>query len=342
MKLINDKISEILSKKDNEGRVTSRESSMLEFKENFNFGNLAEYSRTMAAFANNNGGVILFGVQDSPRIPIGVQYSKFNEIKQEKITSYLLDHFTPEIDWTIGIVKDDGKHFGYLNVFANENKPIICKMNASNEIKNGEIYYRYRSQNKLIEYAELIKIIEKIKENERYNWMSLFKQVAKIGPENSAFLDMVNGRIEGQKDSLLIDEKLIPKLSFIKKGRFEEGGHPTLRLIGDVKPVSITKQKRTLKIKTSTDQNAPVMRLTDDEIKKHYPWDFKKLTSELHKRYSNFKHNQKYHRIRQKLITEGKGSFRRFLNPDNPKSSHQDFYSPDILKEFDEHYDKKK
>jgi len=32
-----------------------------------------EYAKTMAAFANNRGGIIIFGVKDNPRIPIGIR-----------------------------------------------------------------------------------------------------------------------------------------------------------------------------------------------------------------------------------------------------------------------------
>ncbi len=334
-------IKSILSKKDDRGRLLARESSELEFKENFNFGNIAKYGKTMAAFANNKGGFLLFGVKDSPRILLGINLQKFNDIKQEKITSFLLDHFSPEITWEIGIIRVSNRDFGYLYTVESDNKPIICKKNSGKDIKNGEIYYRYRAQDRTIEHSELVKIIDQIKEKERRNWLSLIKQIATIGPENSALLDIVQGKIEGQMGTLLIDEKLIPKLSFIQKGSFQKNGKPVLRLIGDVKPAVIAKDKKNFIVKPSNDPNAPIVRLTDDEIKKAYPWDFKKLTKELKNRYSDFKHNQKYHRIRLQLVKQQKYSFRRYLNPDNPRSSHQDFFAPKILEEFDKHYTKK-
>jgi len=34
----------------------------------------------MAAFANNRGGIIIFGVKDNPRIPIGIRKEKFDNI----------------------------------------------------------------------------------------------------------------------------------------------------------------------------------------------------------------------------------------------------------------------
>lgn len=49
------------------GHLHHREGQELEFKEQFNFGGLAEYLRDFAAFANNRGGFLIFGVTDSPR-----------------------------------------------------------------------------------------------------------------------------------------------------------------------------------------------------------------------------------------------------------------------------------
>lgn len=53
------------------GRLVSRENSRLEYKETFNWGSRAKYAKTMAAFANNDGGFIVFGVKNSPMISLG-------------------------------------------------------------------------------------------------------------------------------------------------------------------------------------------------------------------------------------------------------------------------------
>lgn len=178
-------IRNILKKKDKKGNIIARESSEIEFKESFNFLNMTDYLRIMASFANKSGGYIIFGIKDSPRKIVGINKDKFNEIPQEKITSFLLDYFSPEIKWDIGLFEYNRKYTGYIYIFKAENKPVICKKNKDNEIKNGEIYYRYRAQSKNIEYGELRKIIDEIKEKENQNWMTLFKKIGRIGPENA-------------------------------------------------------------------------------------------------------------------------------------------------------------
>ena len=54
-------------------RLNSRESSWLEFKEKFSFGSLSKYAKTMAAFANTQGGYIVFGVKNQPHRMVGIE-----------------------------------------------------------------------------------------------------------------------------------------------------------------------------------------------------------------------------------------------------------------------------
>jgi len=56
------------------GYLISRESFDLEYKESFHYGDsLAEYIRSMIGMSNNRGGKVIFGVQNSPRIPVGLK-----------------------------------------------------------------------------------------------------------------------------------------------------------------------------------------------------------------------------------------------------------------------------
>ena len=56
---------------ENPTRLTSRENSRLEYKERFNWASRAKYGKTLAAFGNNAGGFIVFGVQDSRKCRFG-------------------------------------------------------------------------------------------------------------------------------------------------------------------------------------------------------------------------------------------------------------------------------
>lgn len=53
-------------------RVTSREGKHREFKRQPAANEMLRYGKTLAAFSNTDGGVIIFGVTDAPRSIVGI------------------------------------------------------------------------------------------------------------------------------------------------------------------------------------------------------------------------------------------------------------------------------
>lgn len=92
----------------------------------------------------------------------------------------------------------------------------------------------------------------------------------------------------------------------------------------------------------SSDPNAVPVAISEEDIRKQYPWDYATLGSKLKSRYIDFKENDKYHGLRKKLATDPRFMKTRYLDPGNPKSSRKDFYNPNILPEFDKAYTRKK
>ena len=71
---------------DSRGYLKKRESFNLEYKQNFQLGdNLLKYIKTLVGMANNKGGQIIFGVQNSPHIPTGMTNMKLHEIDPKEI-----------------------------------------------------------------------------------------------------------------------------------------------------------------------------------------------------------------------------------------------------------------
>jgi len=103
-----------------------------------------------------------------------------------------------------------------------------------------------------------------------------------------------------------------------------------------------SKAKDALNVQLTNNPYAPEVRMTEENIKEKYPWDYKELLERLKKRYSNFKQNQHYNDIKRPLNENKKFVHVRLLDPANPKSSKKKFYNPNIIKEFDKHYKKKK
>jgi len=248
-------------------RIISRESNLVEFKESFNWGSKDEYAKSIAAFANNKGGYIIFGVKNKPRELVGLQNNNFEDTDEAKITEYLNTVFSPEIIFEKFVVKVRSKTIGILHTYQITNKPVICLKN-NRKIKESDIYYRYNARSEKIKYPELKILFEHIKEKERKGWMKHFEKISKIGPTNAAILDIIEGKISGQSGTLVIDKKLVNKLQFIKEGNFQKRGKPVLKLIGDVKPVSVVVTKegkklvKDINIQVTSDPDAPEYRLT--------------------------------------------------------------------------------
>lgn len=166
-----------LFKKDGKGYLIKRESHNLEFKQNFQLGdNLLKYIKTLAGMANNKGGIILFGIQNSPHIPIGMTNNRFTETDPAKIDRNIREYFSQELKWSSFIHKEEDKEFGILIVNESDEKPVICKKNGSDVLREGAIYYRYRAETKEIEYPELKKFLTMKKKKKEIYGLNILKK----------------------------------------------------------------------------------------------------------------------------------------------------------------------
>jgi schlafen family protein len=264
--------AELMRTKD--ARLFHREGQELEFKEQFNFAGLADYFRDFAAFANNRGGILVFGVQDSPRIPIGLSQNaleQFEKLDPERITGYLLDIFSADIRWDQAVFEVDNKGFGVLQIFEASTKPVIAKKNEGKgqQILNGAIYYRYAGRTQTIQYAELQAIIDKRVEANNTQWRDLVSKISKAGPQNVAILDTEKGVIEkDDRRVLLIDQTLADKIKFVREGEFDiKNGATTLKLVGDVVPI----------------ETVEVVKFVKENLTRQYPLSAMELAVEVKK-----------------------------------------------------------
>ena len=223
---------------DNRGYLKKRESINQEYKQNFQLGdNLLKYIKTLVGMANNKGGQIIFGVQNSPHKPIGMTNQKLYETDPKDIDSRIREFFSPEIKWSIAFQEFQGNFFGMLSVEEANIKPVVCKKNKSDILREGAIYYRYRGETKEIEYPELTRILEAEREKERILWIKHIEKISMVGPRNVHILDKYNGEISFGERKVLLDKSLISQLNFIREGHFtdkEDEGSPTLKLVGTI------------------------------------------------------------------------------------------------------------
>lgn len=95
-------------------------------------------------------------------------------------------------------------------------------------------------------------------------------------------------------------------------------------------------------VAVTNDPTAPKVAISEEDIRKIFPWDYRELTDRLKKRYIDFRENNKYHDIRRPLLQDPRFVKSRYLDPGNPKSARKDFYNPNVVAEFDRHYTRKK
>lgn len=286
-------VSELLKLKD-DGNLFHRESQYLEFKESFNLAGLADYYRDFAAFANNKGGYLIFGVKDRPkRELVGLSTratEQFDKLDPEIVSGHLLDLFSTNIVWEHEIYKLEEMTFGVFYIYESTLKPVISKKDEGKDLvlKNGEIYFRYGGRTQKIQFAELEIIINKRIEQNNNQWLDLVQKIGKSGPQNAAILDSEKGIIEkGDSQILVVDEELLSGFQLIREGEFSETkGAKTLKLVGNITPIN---------------QVEVIKKVKEDKLKE-YPLSATELVAEIKKREPYFNQNRIWEIIKENDI----------------------------------------
>lgn len=220
--------------------IGTNEGITVEYKESFGWRSLSEYLKAMAAFANRDGGYIIFGIKDKPHELLGLKDSaleRFENIDNQEWSTNLREYFSPEIIWEKRLYVFEGNSYGVIYTYSALEKPIICKKDAD-ELKKAAIYYRYNSQNSEIDYPELHRIIEHEKSKINDIWMRTIRQIGDSGITRTALLDLSSGKMTGANTTLVIDESLLNEISFVQEGTFvETGGNPALKVVGQVQTI---------------------------------------------------------------------------------------------------------
>ncbi len=222
-------------------KVKNRETNHREFKAIFDSDKLWMYARTMAAFANRDGGVIFFGIKDNPRELLGVPEKQLDDTT---LSNFTKAHFEPEIVFDIGYKEYNGINLLYILVQPCEKKPVICKNKKTQQktgkqdkvlLREGAVYYRYGTSSVDIEYPELREILDNSVKKAINDFTDTINLVNKIGAERFVVLGEKNLIGKDKKTPVYITNETADNIKWIRKGQFteEDTGDKAISVVGE-------------------------------------------------------------------------------------------------------------
>ena len=225
-------------------RVTSRERRDLEFKENGERNTFLKSVKTIAAFANRQGGSIVFGVSDRPRTVCGVD----SFLDEAAIQDILTKHLYPVPDIEIFERNIDQLDLYQVKVYPNRKAPVMAikdlqtsgRRNA-NVLNQGVIYFRRAGRTKAATGEELASILEKRDHLVRQSILGLLSRAGDIGFENVAIADFRQYGDRSENVTLYVPEAAANDLNIIDRAKLvEDGGAPAYQIRGAVRLTSST------------------------------------------------------------------------------------------------------
>jgi predicted HTH transcriptional regulator len=177
-----------------------REDDKIEFKKSLQISNESlhkSYLKTICGFANNRGGLIVFGINQDTHQVVGIK-SKFEEIDNRFSSTLINDGVDGTFLFTNFIWKFHGVLVGFLFVKKAKSKPVLLRIDfqdGENLLKNGDIYYRYPGRTRRILASDLRSIIQEEIDSKTKMVLNKMAQLVELGPDNSAILDKLSGEV---------------------------------------------------------------------------------------------------------------------------------------------------
>lgn len=186
--------------------VNLREGITYEFKENFNWGSRERYAKIMASFANASGGYLLFGIKDDGNV-VGLSNHNFETHDPADVSSFLNSLFTPAILWDKFVCDLGGYTIGVIKVEEATEKPIMSYRNGQ-EVKEGDIFFRYAGKSERIKISELKAIIENGKRMYGEKLLKSLRMIVEKGPESVKLLDLEKLKEAKEDEVYLLENDL--------------------------------------------------------------------------------------------------------------------------------------
>lgn len=218
------------------------ESDTIEFKKSLHVKSDSiskDYLKTISGFANNLGGIIVFGITPDTKELVGIK-AEFENLDNRFVSTTITKSIDGSFQYSFFTTKILGKLIGFLQIGEAMTKPVILKVDSS-EFAIGEIYFRYPAQTNKIFASDLRKIINDEIANRLRNTIGNISKLVEFG-DSAAILNTESGEIElgNSSTKLIVDESILNRLNLIKEGHFvEQEGSPAYIIKGEIESSNI-------------------------------------------------------------------------------------------------------
>ncbi len=222
-----------------------RESDTIEFKKSLlktQDGISKDYLKTICGFANNNGGVIVFGIEPNTHQFVGIKPEN-KDLDNRFITTTVNNGFDGNVKAFLKTKNYSNIIIGFLLIERAKERPVILKHYIDNEAIEGDIIYRYPGQTKRIHSSDLRKIINEEIKAHSDRFFERINQIATIGVENTAILNTLNGVLSTEQSNvkLILSPELLNDLNLIPEANIvERDGAPAYVIRGTIHPENTT------------------------------------------------------------------------------------------------------
>ncbi len=156
--------------------VYATESTTMEFKSDFAWADRAQrakYCKSMAAMCNNEGGYLLFGIEDATGKILGV--NNFDAVDSADISDHLNNYFSPAFNFHKVSIEVTGHRVGIIYIERYKDIPAICIKAYETILKDGALFYRYPGKSDFISGTDLISLLHGLKNGRVQELASLEK-----------------------------------------------------------------------------------------------------------------------------------------------------------------------
>ncbi len=320
------KVKEIITQLDT-NPLSKKESQQVEFKENIQNELFIRYSKTLASFANNKGGMIIFGVKNSPHTPIGTtSHTSFN---RDRLGRIIERFFSPLIDWQMIIVEVQSRQFPVLYVDKNPGEIYVClEENNAEKLHIGDILFRYNSENKKIAPNELQRLLQNIKEAERTAVLSKVNVIANSNPKDLLIANLAEKTLPELGGKLIIEESVARDLRFIKEGQIAPKGRPVLKIISEVQPVAVKPVKK--------GSGGTPVELNEHNYREFFPHTHDELVTELKRLKPDFMQSPQFNKLKKELRKDRENVLAYHRTLRSPNETGMWFYNQEFVKQLAE------